>query len=151
MGLPSLQSPGFCWYCDVDLGSVLIKSLSNSTLLSPAAQNGCGSVLAKSKQQDLSDVWHFMMSVMGDSVDVQLVFSGYLRAKNCHSACQIEDKHTVFRASKHIVCNYNSAGFMIAVGVMFVYNGCIFCSCVHTQTHTTPYFDTLLAKQKPHT
>lgn len=33
-------------------------------------QAGRGSVFAKSKQWDLSAVWHFMMSVTGDAADV---------------------------------------------------------------------------------
>lgn len=79
--MPSLQSSGFCLYCEVDLGSVLINPLSVSTMPNLTAQTGCGPVFAKSKQRDLSAVWHFMMSVTGDGADLQLAFAGYLGAK----------------------------------------------------------------------
>lgn len=53
-----------------------------------APETGCRSVCAKSKQWDLSVVWHFVTSVMGSAADVQLVFTGYLGAK---AAIQLSD------------------------------------------------------------
>lgn len=91
MGLPSLKSSVFFLYCKVDLGSVLITLLSNSTKLGSTDQAGCESVSAWNKhsfEQDLRVVWHFMMSVMGDAVDVDGAGIYWLipQGKDCFAA-----------------------------------------------------------------
>lgn len=137
MSLPSLQSSGFCRYCEVDLGLVLINPLSNSTVLGSTAQAGCGSAFTESKQWDLSAVWHFVMSETGDAADVDRVGIYWIpQGKDCHLDCQIEDIHTVFPAHKHIVCNNSGAVFLTVVCVMFVFNGCFFLASVYKHSAT---------------
>lgn len=131
MGLPSLPSSSFWRYCELDLGSLLINPLSNSTVPSSTAQTVCGSAFSESKQWDLSAVWHFMMSVTGDAADVQLAFTGYLGAKTATEIVRLRTNIQYFQLTNTVSPS--------AVWVMFVYNGCFCWFFLPVYTNTMPH------------
>lgn len=61
------------------------------------AKTGCRSLPMHSKQWDLRATWYLMMSVMQNAADVQLVFTGYLRAKTATQIGRLRTNIQYFR------------------------------------------------------
>lgn len=125
MVLPSLRSSGFCWCREVDLGSVLINPLSNSTMpgstaqirsSSPRVNNGilvpCGISWCQWWETLQTYSW-YLLGTSGQRLPLRLSDWGQTYSISSQT-------------NKHIVCNSNSAVFVSAVGVMSVYNGCFY-------------------------
>lgn len=151
MVLPSLRSSGFCWCREVDLGSVLINPLSNSTMpgstaqirSSPRVNNGilvpCGISWCQWWETLQTYSW-YLLDTSGQRLPLRLSDWGQTYSISSQT-------------NKHIVCNYNRAVFVSAVGVMSVYNGCFYFFlpvCTNTIPHNSLSWH-IASRAKPHT